>query len=96
MLLPVVGVEGFGARFYDNRLGITNVRADTPEEVESACSGLSLEVEAWYGVRIFSDHWGDDERSDDMSGLLMSEEHAGRTDPYRQLAALTHTIARRT
>jgi hypothetical protein len=32
----------------------------------------------------------------DLSALLMCEERAGRTDPYRRVAALIHVIAAQT
>jgi hypothetical protein len=49
---------------------------------------------AWFGVRLFTDHWGPEEPGDDFAQLLAVEEEAGRRDPYRALAALTRTIAR--
>jgi hypothetical protein len=45
-------------------------------------------------VRLFTDHWGHEAPDDDFTQLLAAEEEAGRRDPYRSLAALTHTIAR--
>jgi hypothetical protein len=38
---------------------------------------------------------GDAEPPPDLEALLACEERAGRTDPYRQVAALLHVIARR-
>jgi len=37
----------------------------------------------------------DPESPPDLQALLACEERAGRTDPYRQVAALLHVIARR-
>ncbi|MEV4090072.1 hypothetical protein AB0J43_58375, partial [Nonomuraea fuscirosea] len=52
-----------------------------------------LEVRRWYGVRVFSDAVPKDEPvPDDLYDLLAAEERAGRTDPYRRVAALTHLI----
>jgi hypothetical protein len=42
---------------------------------------------------LFSDHWATTEPPTDFAGLLAAEEEAARRDPYRGLAALTHTIA---
>ncbi|MBV9095562.1 MAG: hypothetical protein JO132_17100, partial [Streptosporangiaceae bacterium] len=53
-------------------------------------------VTAWYGVRVFTDAAPDAAAAPpDLEALLACEERAGRTDPYRQVAALTHLIARR-
>ena len=49
---------------------------------------------AWYGVRLFTDHWGQHHPGNDVADILAAEEEAGRRDPYRSVAALTHTIAR--
>lgn len=88
-------LEGFDARFYDNRLGVEAVRADEPAEVRAALTAENAVVEAWYGVRLFSDHWDTDEPVGDLDGLIAAESEAGRRDPYRAVCALTHTIARR-
>jgi S-adenosylmethionine-dependent methyltransferase len=87
-------LEGFDARSYDNRLGLAAVRADEPSEVRAALAAAGAACTAWYGVRLFSDHWGQEPPGDDFTQLLAAEEEAGRRDPYRSLAALTHTIAR--
>jgi S-adenosylmethionine-dependent methyltransferase len=87
-------LEGFHARHYDNRLGIEDVRADEPGEVQDALTAAGATTLAWYGVRLFTDHWGRERPGDDFSQLLDAEEEAGRRDPYRSVAALTHTIAR--
>jgi len=59
-------------------------------------AGHGLRVTAWYGVRIFTDTApGDAEPPPDLASLLDCEERAGRTDPYRQVAALRHVIARK-
>ncbi len=84
---------GFDARLYRNRLGIEGVRADEPEEVRQALEDAGAERVAWYGVRLFTDHWEPADPPDDFSELMAAEEEAGRRDPYRSVAALTHTIA---
>lgn len=88
-------LEGLDARSYDNRLGIEGVRADEPAEVAAALAAQGAAVEAWYGVRLFSDHWGSEAPGEDLDRLLAAEVEAGRRDPYRSVCALTHTIARR-
>jgi SAM-dependent methyltransferase len=87
-------VAAFDARTYDNRLGIESVRADEPGEVQLAFHDAGAAVVAWYGVRLFTDHWGQVPPGSDFPEVLAAEEEAGRRDPYRQVAALTHTIAR--
>jgi S-adenosylmethionine-dependent methyltransferase len=87
-------LEGFDARSYTNRLGIEAVRADEPSEVQAALTATGATCTAWYGVRLFTDHWGAERPGDDFAQLLAAEEEAGRRDPFRWLAALTHTIAR--
>jgi hypothetical protein len=45
---------------------------------------------------VFTDTAADDAGPPpDLQALLNCEERAGRTDPYRQVAALLHLIARR-
>jgi S-adenosylmethionine-dependent methyltransferase len=86
-------LDSFDARYYDNRLGIKDIRADEPAEVRAALAAAGAANVAWYGVRLFSDHWDAESLIDDFQGLLAVEEEAGRRDPYRLVAALTHTIA---
>jgi SAM-dependent methyltransferase len=87
-------LDGFDARTYENRVGIEAVRADEPGEVQDALRAAGADVVAWFGVRLFTDHWEREHPGDDFAELLAAEEEAGRRDPYRSLAALTHTIAR--
>ena len=87
-------LDGFDARTYENRVGIEAVRADEPGEVQDVLRAAGADVVAWFGVRLFTDHWEREHPGDDFAELLAAEEEAGRRDPYRSLAALTHTIAR--
>jgi len=86
-------LAGFDARYYTNRLGLESVRADEPTEVQAALAGAGATTVAWYGVRLFSDHWDSEDPPADLDALLAAEEQAGQRDPYRTLAALTHTVA---
>ena len=90
--------EAFGSDRYANRIGVT-ARADRLADLTGRLAGHGLEVTAWYGVRVFTDTApetpGDAEPPPDLETLLACEERAGRTDPYRQVAALLHLIARR-
>ncbi len=86
---------GFNSVTYANRIGVT-ARADRLADLTARLAGLGLDVAAWYGVRVFTDTAsGDTEPPPDLDALLTCEERAGRTDPYRQVAALLHVIARR-
>jgi S-adenosylmethionine-dependent methyltransferase len=87
--------EAFGSASYPNRIGVT-ARADRLADLTGRLASYGLEVTAWYGVRVFTDTAPDDAvPPPDLDALLACEEQAGRTDPYRQVAALVHLIARR-
>jgi S-adenosylmethionine-dependent methyltransferase len=87
--------QAFGSVMYANRIGVT-ARADRLADLTARLAGHGLEVTAWYGVRVFTDTApGDAELPPELEALLACEERAGRTDPYRQVAALLHVIARR-
>ncbi|MDX3800158.1 class I SAM-dependent methyltransferase [Streptomyces sp. AK04-3B] len=75
---------------YRNRLGL-DVRADRLATLTDTLAGIGAPLQAWYGVRVFTDTAADDaEIPGDLERLLSAEERAGRTDPYRQVAALLH------
>lgn len=88
-------LEAFDATTYVNELGV-RASAHRLEEVLTWCRAHGLTVEAWYGVRVFTDPTEatamPDERS--LSQCLQAEEEAGRRDPYRQLASQLHVLAR--
>ena len=81
---------------YRNRLGV-DARADRREELTAALARHGLAVRRWFGVRVLTDTLPDDapvpKDPAELALLLECEEHAGRTDPYRAVAALTHLIA---
>jgi S-adenosylmethionine-dependent methyltransferase len=87
--------ESFGSDRYANRIGLS-ARADRLADLTGRLAAYGLEVTAWYGVRIFTDAAASDAAPPpDLAVLLDCEERAGSTDPYRQVAALLHVIARR-
>jgi len=88
-------IAAFDAVRYANRLGIDDVRADDPRVVRRALTGAGARTLAWYGVRVFCDHWDAAPPPPDLAVLVAAEEQAGRRDPYRAVAAMTHTVARR-
>ncbi|MFI7615583.1 class I SAM-dependent methyltransferase [Nonomuraea terrae] len=90
-----IAQRAFDEMSYGNRIGVT-ARADRRADLWSALAEHGLSVEDWYGVRVFTDQAPDDAPvPEDLQDLLACEERAGRTDPYRQVAALTHLIVRR-
>ncbi|HJQ02912.1 MAG TPA: methyltransferase domain-containing protein [Jatrophihabitans sp.] len=83
---------------YINEIG-SPARADSVEGLTALCETGGLHQEAWYGVRVGSTD-SDlaapvPDTESELAALLDVQERLGRTDPYRQLAALFHLIARR-
>ncbi|MEW2302769.1 methyltransferase domain-containing protein [Streptomyces sp. NPDC006655] len=75
---------------YRNRLGL-DVRADRLSTLTATLAGIGAPLHSWYGVRVFTDTVPDGTGlPDDVETLLAAEERAGRTDPYRSVAALLH------
>ncbi|MFR9791592.1 class I SAM-dependent methyltransferase [Streptomyces sp. MB22_4] len=87
---PAGALAAFDTTAYTNRLGL-NVRADRLSALTATLAGIAAPLHAWYGVRVFTDLAADDAPlPDDLETLLAAEERAGRTDPYRGVAALLH------
>jgi SAM-dependent methyltransferase len=83
-------LAAFDSTAYTNRLGL-DVRADRLATLTATLAGIGAPLAAWYGVRVFTDTAADDaEIPADVETLLTAEERAGRTDPYRGVAALLH------
>ncbi len=71
------------------------VRADRLATLTAKLAGIGAPLRAWYGVRVFTDAAGAPAGTGvapdgDLAALLAAEERAGRTDPYRAVAALLH------
>ncbi|MGV9915325.1 class I SAM-dependent methyltransferase [Streptomyces tendae] len=80
----------FDTTNYRNRLGL-DVRADRLATLTAKLAGIGAPLHTWYGVRVFTDTAPDGAPvPDDLEALLGAEERAGRTDPYRAVAALLH------
>ena len=80
----------FDTTAYRNRLGL-DVRADRLSDLTATLAGIGAPLHAWYGVRVFTDTAADGaEIPADVEALLAVEERAGKTDPYRSVAALLH------
>ena len=85
----------FDGRAYRNRIGV-DARADRLADLTAALEARQLPVRQWYGVRVFTDTVSSDTQLPDpatLDAILRHEERAGRTDPYRHVAALLHLIA---
>ncbi|MGV9456013.1 methyltransferase domain-containing protein [Streptomyces sp. NPDC003635] len=83
-------LASFDTTAYRNRLGL-DVRADRLATLTATLAGIGAPLHSWYGVRVFTDTAADDaEIPADVEALLAAEERAGRTDPYRGVAALLH------
>jgi S-adenosylmethionine-dependent methyltransferase len=87
--------RAFDGDGYLNRLGV-HARADRLADLTAALSSRGLPVREWYGVRVFNDIIASDApvpAAGTLDAILRCEERAGRTDPYRRVAALLHVIA---
>ncbi|MBZ6089261.1 methyltransferase domain-containing protein [Streptomyces olivaceus] len=83
-------LTAFDTTAYRNRLGV-DVRADRLATLTAKLAGIGAPLHTWYGVRVFTDTAPDGTAPpDDADALLAAEERAGRTDPYRGIAALLH------
>ncbi len=89
--------RAFDGTAYLNRIGVA-ARADRLEDLTATLLQRRMPVTRWYGVRVFTDAATSDAAVPDdatLEAILRSEERAGRTDPYRHVAALLHLIAAR-
>lgn len=89
-------LDAFGSDIYVNELGV-QARAHRLNDVTGVIEDLGFDIEAWYGVRMFTDSAAADELppSHDLEALLEAEWIAGLRDPYRRLASQIHVVARR-
>ena len=87
--------QAFDGDGYRNRIGVS-ARADRLDDLTAALAARQLAVTRWYGVRVFTDTAASDAPLPGpaaLDALLRAEEQAGRTDPYRHVAALLHLVA---
>ncbi|MFJ4703284.1 methyltransferase domain-containing protein [Streptomyces anulatus] len=84
-------LAAFDTATYTNRLGLT-VRADRLDALRATLAGIAAPLHAWYGVRVFTDNVADGTElpAEELERVLTLEDRAGRTDPYRGVAALLH------
>ncbi|MGH3352376.1 MAG: class I SAM-dependent methyltransferase [Nocardioides sp.] len=88
-------IAAFDGTTYVNELG-ADAEAHRLGDVIGWCERASLRVEAWYGVRVFTDgrDAADTPDPDSLQECLTVEVEAGRRDPYRRMASQLHIIAR--
>ncbi|WP_078491037.1 class I SAM-dependent methyltransferase [Streptomyces scopuliridis] len=85
-------LDSFDTDTYVNRLGL-RVRADRLGALTATLAGIAAPLHAWYGVRVFTDGAAGDAEppaGEELERLLALEDRAGRTEPYRRVAALLH------
>lgn len=85
-------LAAFDSPAYTNRIGL-RARADRLETLTATLAGIGAPLHAWYGVRVFTDQAPDDcppPPAEELERVLAAEDRAGRTDPYRRVAALLH------
>ncbi|GLF94098.1 methyltransferase domain-containing protein [Streptomyces yaizuensis] len=72
-------------------------RAHRLDALTGTLAGIAAPLHAWYGVQVFTP-WGPDSElpaAAELEQLLATEDRAGRTDPYRGIAALLHLCGAR-
>jgi SAM-dependent methyltransferase len=87
--------KAFDGVAYRNRIGV-DARADRLDDLTAALALRRMPVTQWYGVRVFTDTATSDAPLPDdatLGAIVRFEQQAGRTDPYRHVAALLHLIA---
>jgi len=75
------------------RVGVVT-RGDSLASLTEMFERHGLGVLAWYGIRVFTDHLGDEPVEDSMLAIE-AEWLAGQTDPYRRVARLLHVVGQR-
>jgi SAM-dependent methyltransferase len=89
-------LSAFDSTNYVNELGLP-ATADRLDGIRVALDAARMQIDAWYGVRVFTDAEAPDvdpPSADALDRLLDAEERAGATDPYRWVASQLHVIAK--
>ncbi|MFI6522630.1 class I SAM-dependent methyltransferase [Spirillospora sp. NPDC050679] len=87
----------FGTTRYRNRIGV-HARADRRADLLRQLADVGLALRQWYGVLNFVETAAMEEPvppPEQFEEILACEDRAGRTDPYRQIAAMLHFVASR-
>ena len=76
-------------------LGVVT-RGDRVSNLSGLMAEAGIEIVRWYGVRVFTDHLGNDlPDSALLQDVVELEWEAGRRDPYRAVARLIHLVGRK-
>lgn len=87
-------VKMFNATSDLGRVGIVT-RGDKIDSLRDSFNRHRLELVAWYGIRVFTDHLAKEPPGDDSALAVEAEWRAGKTDPYKRVARLLHLIGKR-
>ena len=91
-------MASFDDTYVVNPYGV-HCRADRLDPLSRTLAELSAPLRRWYGVRVFTDQAPEGTQAPadpvELGRLLAAEDRAGRTDPYRQVAALLHLVGTR-
>jgi ubiquinone/menaquinone biosynthesis C-methylase UbiE len=74
------------------RVGVVT-RGDSLKSLTVSFERHGLDLIAWYGIRVFTDHLTEP-AGDDAELAVEAEWRASQTDPYRQVARLLHLVGR--
>lgn len=85
--------RAFGATADIGGLGATT-RAHRRIDVDAWCEAAGCVPRAWFGIRVMTDHLHDAPLAS-LDEVLPVESRAARTDPYRAMGRLIHTMYRR-
>ena len=87
--------EALGETGYTNRVGV-EARADRISDLTLEVERVGLSAKHWYGVLTFAEYAAMESAvpgADQFAEIVACEQQAGRTDPYRRIAAMLHVIA---
>jgi ubiquinone/menaquinone biosynthesis C-methylase UbiE len=87
-------IQSFGTDRDVGGLGVVT-RGDRVEDLSQRLENMGATTEAWYGIRVLTDHLFDAPVGDDYRNVLEAESLASRNDPYRSVGRLIHLVARR-
>ncbi|MDR0357947.1 MAG: methyltransferase [bacterium] len=85
-------VSAFDADADRGGLGVST-RAHSLDRLVDVLAAQGVELEAWYGIRVFTDHLGSVPPGQDFPDVLEAERRAGEHDPYRRVARCSTSLA---
>ena len=88
-------IDLFEANADLGRVGVVT-RGDSLVSLTAMFEQHRLSLLAWYGIRVFTDHLGDEPAGENGALAVEAEWRAGQIDPYRHVARLFHLVGQRT